>query len=184
MITSTAGLYAVNKSNTKIITSESSYVQNCEPVKANIVETNEDKELTQKRPVIEEPQTEIPVEIPKNERNMIVTAYTLSKSECGKNPWDRGYGITRGGEDLRNKDWQSARAIAIDPSIVPLHSTVELEFYDENYQKYSGEYLVCDTGSAIKGNKIDLFYSENDRKGALQFGVTECKMTVIEYGNN
>lgn len=178
IIASTAGLYAVNKNNTKIITAEPSYIENYEPVKANIVEIYEDEEVTA------ESLVKIPVEPPKDERDVIVSAYTLSKSECGKYPWERGYGITRGGTDLRGHNWQTARTIAVDVNIVPLGSIVELEFYDEKYQIYNGIYTANDSGSAIKGNKIDLFYSESDRKNALQFGITECKMTIIQYGSN
>jgi 3D (Asp-Asp-Asp) domain-containing protein len=185
ILTSTVGLYAVNTDKQEIITTNYSLNENYEAVKSNIVE--EDYDILTQPEVIDETKeiesTSIP-EPQKDERDVIVSAYTLSKSECGKNPWDRGYGITRGGEDLRGKDWQSARVIAVDPKVLPLGSIVELSFYNEKYQKYNGIYLNADTGNAIKGNKVDLFLSETDRKSAFEFGLTDCKMTVISYGNN
>ncbi|WP_080147200.1 3D domain-containing protein [Marinilactibacillus piezotolerans] len=54
---------------------------------------------------------------------------------------------TRTGIDLR----VNPRVIAVDPSIIPLNSLVEIPG--------KGVYIAGDTGSAIKGNKIDIHFS-------------------------
>ena len=49
---------------------------------------------------------------------------------------------------------------------------------------YNGLYISQDTGSAIKGNKIDLFFgdknSEKPSQEAMNFGVQSAKVVVIE----
>lgn len=55
------------------------------------------------------------------------------------------------------------KTIAVDPKIIPLHSIVYIETL--------GYFVAEDTGSAIKGNKIDIFVSSNEeakRLGTLQ----------------
>ncbi|WP_208560303.1 3D domain-containing protein [Marinilactibacillus kalidii] len=54
---------------------------------------------------------------------------------------------TATGIDLR----VNPRVIAVDPSVIPLGSTVEIPG--------KGTYIAGDTGSAIKGNKIDIHFS-------------------------
>ena len=43
-----------------------------------------------------------------------------------------------------------------------------------------GLVVVSDTGSAIKGNRLDLFWDETDRDGALKWGRQVRKVTVLE----
>jgi 3D (Asp-Asp-Asp) domain-containing protein len=65
--------------------------------------------------------------------------------------------------------------IAADPSHLPLGSRVRLDAGG-----YSGEYLVADTGGAIKGRRIDIWISTT--REALQFGRRTVKVTVLSYG--
>ena len=44
--------------------------------------------------------------------------------------------------------------IAVDPKVIPLNSFVEIN---------GKRYKACDTGSAIKGNKIDIFVDDHKR---------------------
>jgi 3D (Asp-Asp-Asp) domain-containing protein len=46
--------------------------------------------------------------------------------------------------------------------------------------QYSGEYLVTDSGSAIKGRKIDVWISS--LREACRFGRRNVKLTVLSYG--
>jgi 3D (Asp-Asp-Asp) domain-containing protein len=65
--------------------------------------------------------------------------------------------------------------IAADPRVLPFGTRVRLDA-----GPYSGEYLVTDSGSAVKGNKIDVWvptYSE-----ACRFGRRNVKLTVLSYG--
>lgn len=59
---------------------------------------------------------------------------------------ENGYSITASGLDLR----QNPMAIAVDPSVIPLGTLVEVEGY--------GVAIAADTGGAIKGNIIDVHF--------------------------
>jgi 3D (Asp-Asp-Asp) domain-containing protein len=65
--------------------------------------------------------------------------------------------------------------IAADPYHLPLGSRVRLDAGG-----YSGEYLVADTGGAIKGRRIDIWIPTT--REALQFGRRTVKVTVLSYG--
>lgn len=91
-----------------------------------------------------------------------VTAYCCCEKCCGKNPTHPAYGITKSGTKATE-----GRTIAVDPSVIPLGSTVYL-----NDIPYTAE----DTGSAIKGNKIDLFINNHQR--AKVFGVQEMEVKL------
>jgi 3D (Asp-Asp-Asp) domain-containing protein len=65
--------------------------------------------------------------------------------------------------------------IAADPRVLPFGTRVRLDA-----GPYTGEYIVTDSGSAVKGNKIDVWvptYSE-----ACRFGRRNVKLTVLSYG--
>lgn len=53
-------------------------------------------------------------------------------------------------------------SIAADPDVIPYGTIV----YDQD----GNEYKVVDTGSAIKGNKIDLFIGDHDKANELGIG--------------
>ena len=65
--------------------------------------------------------------------------------------------------------------IAADPSLLPLGSRVMLE-----HPGYSGEYLVADTGGAIRGRRIDIWTPST--REAMRFGRRTVKLTVLSYG--
>lgn len=65
--------------------------------------------------------------------------------------------------------------IAADPRVLPLGSRVRLEA-----GPWSGEYLVADTGGAVKGRRIDIWTPST--REAMQFGRRAVKLTVLEFG--
>ncbi|HEX8177511.1 MAG TPA: 3D domain-containing protein [Pyrinomonadaceae bacterium] len=65
--------------------------------------------------------------------------------------------------------------IAADPRVLPFGTRVRLDA-----GPYSGEYVVTDSGSAVKGNKIDVWVPTN--KEACRFGRRNVKLTVLSYG--
>jgi len=65
--------------------------------------------------------------------------------------------------------------IAADPSVLPLGTKVRVEA-----GSWSGEYLVADTGGAVKGRRIDIWTPT--AREALQFGRRPVKLTVLERG--
>jgi 3D (Asp-Asp-Asp) domain-containing protein len=85
-----------------------------------------------------------------------LTAYTAGAESTGKTPSHPEYGITFSGVRA-----EEGRTVAVDPKIIPLGSTVYIEGV--------GIRKAEDTGSAIKGSKIDVFM--NDVSEARTFGV-------------
>jgi 3D (Asp-Asp-Asp) domain-containing protein len=65
--------------------------------------------------------------------------------------------------------------IAADPRVLPLGSKVRLEA-----GRWSGEYLVADTGSRIKGRRIDIWTPSG--REAMRFGRRKVKLTILSYG--
>ena len=81
--------------------------------------------------------------------HFIVTAYCGCKKCCGHT-----HGITKTGTLATAK-----RTVAVDPRVIPLGSKVCV----------NGEWYVAeDTGKAIKGKRIDIFFDSH--KEALAFG--------------
>ena len=66
--------------------------------------------------------------------------------------------------------------IAADPRILPYGTRV----YMTGSGSYDGEYLVTDAGTAIKGNKIDVWVPTIHE--ARRFGRRNVKLTVLSYG--
>ncbi len=65
--------------------------------------------------------------------------------------------------------------IAADPKFLPLGSRVHVQA-----GAWTGEYLVADTGGAIKGRKIDIWTPSP--RDAMRFGRRTVKLTVLSYG--
>ena len=104
------------------------------------------------------------------------TAYDLSFASCGKEPSHPQYGITASGVDLKGKSLDD-KFIAVDPKVIKLGSLVHIEFF-EPYQHLTGYYTAVDTGGAIKGNKVDIFFGSGDVSQAVKnFGRRQVKIT-------
>jgi len=65
--------------------------------------------------------------------------------------------------------------IAADPRHLPLGSRVRIEA-----GTYSGEYLVADTGSMVRGRRIDIWTPTS--REAMRFGRRVVKLTVLSLG--
>ena len=95
---------------------------------------------------------------------MNATAYTAGLCCTGKGPGHPLYGITASGRRVEHG------IVAVDPSVIPLGTRLYVEGY--------GFALAADTGSAIRGYKIDLFmYNLND---ARRFGRRDITVFVLE----
>jgi 3D (Asp-Asp-Asp) domain-containing protein len=66
--------------------------------------------------------------------------------------------------------------IAADPRHLPLGSRVRLEA-----GAYSGEYLVADTGTLVRGRRIDIWTPST--REAMRFGRRTVKLTVLSLGS-
>lgn len=102
--------------------------------------------------------------------NMIATAYDLSYESTGKKPGDKYYGITASGTKAR------VGVVAVDPKVIPLGTKLYIESLDGS--KDYGFCIAEDTGGAIKGNRIDLFF--NSKAEAKRFGRKQVKVYVLE----
>lgn len=101
---------------------------------------------------------------------MVATAYDLSFESTGKLPGMPDYGITASGTKAR------VGAVAVDPTVIPLGSQLYIEYADG-----TGSYGYAtaeDTGSAIKGNRIDLFF--NTYQECINFGRRSVVVYVLE----
>ena len=59
--------------------------------------------------------------------------------------------------------------VAVDPRVIPLGTKLYIEGY--------GNAVAGDTGGAIKGNRIDLFF--NTRAEAIRFGRRSVKVHIV-----
>ncbi|MGD6819071.1 ubiquitin-like domain-containing protein [Metabacillus sp. 84] len=88
------------------------------------------------------------------------TAYTASCSGCS--------GRTATGVNLKANP--NAKVIAVDPGVIPLGTKVHVEGY--------GYAVAADTGSAINGNKIDVFFP--DQSSAINWGSKRVKIKILD----
>ncbi|HEX8162931.1 MAG TPA: 3D domain-containing protein [Pyrinomonadaceae bacterium] len=65
--------------------------------------------------------------------------------------------------------------IAADHRVLPLGSLVRIDAGD-----YSGEYLVADRGSAVRGRLIDIWVPST--REAMRFGRRPVRLTVLSFG--
>lgn len=88
--------------------------------------------------------------------NVVLTAYTSDVQSTGKTSSHPQYGITASGTKV-----SEGRTIAVDPKVIPLGWWVYIEGI--------GLRRAEDTGGAIKGNKIDVYF--DSASYAKRFGV-------------
>ncbi len=101
----------------------------------------------------------------KKKINMTATAYSTAPSENG------GYSVSAMGSPL------DYGIVAVDPSVVPLGSTVYVTSADGSWTY--GVASAEDTGGAIKGNTIDLCYSDKT-SWMSGFGRRSCVVYILE----
>lgn len=111
--------------------------------------------------------------------DVVVTAYDLSEDSCNKGPSHLAYGLTATGRSLAGHTLESARSIAVDPSVIPLGAKVRIKFKDADMQQYNGIYTASDTGGAIKGNRIDLFAGEGAHDLSRRIGRRHAVAVVL-----
>lgn len=88
------------------------------------------------------------------------TAYTASCNGCS--------GTTATGVNLHANP--NAKVIAVDPGVIPLGSKVYVDGY--------GYAIASDTGGAIKGNKIDVFFPS--KSDAYRWGRKTVKIKILD----
>ena len=99
--------------------------------------------------------------------SMSATAYTCDYASTGKRPGDKGFGVTRSGLLVRRG------LVAVDPRVIPLGTKLYIEGY--------GYAIAADTGSAVKGLHVDLYFETRD--ACLDYGRRTVDVYVLETGN-
>ncbi len=101
--------------------------------------------------------------------DMRATAYTASYKDTGKSPGHPEFGITATGMRAR------VGVIAVDPRVIPLGTKVYVEVAG-NTPDY-GIAIAGDTGGAIKGDLIDLYFDTQDFVD--RWGVKRVKVYIL-----
>lgn len=98
------------------------------------------------------------------------TAYCACHECCGKWPGNKWYGITATGTRAK------VGTIAVDPRVIPLGTKVYVEgLYGANNYGYA---TAEDTGGAIKGKIIDLYF--NTHRETINWGRQQVKVYILK----
>ncbi len=104
-------------------------------------------------------------------QKVTATGYTAGAESTGKQPHHPDYGITYSGVKVK-RDLYST--VAADPSVFPIGTILFIPDY--------GYGVVADTGSAIKGNRLDLYY-ETVEDVYKEWGKKTLDVYVVKKGN-
>jgi rare lipoprotein A len=80
-------------------------------------------------------------------------------------------GVTASGE------YTHRHVVAADPALLPMGTRIKVT----HAGRYSGEYVVADTGGKIEGRKLDIYLPSE--AACRKFGRRRVKVKVIELGN-
>ena len=95
-----------------------------------------------------------------------LTAYCPCSRCCGKND-----GITATGTVATE-----GRTVAVDPSVIPYGTTIEVIYPDGSRARYVAE----DCGGAIKAQRLDVFFA--DHQTAREYGVRTAYVFLVQEG--
>lgn len=120
----------------------------------------------------------VPVLAPKDDQvlhtvKVTATGYTAGYESTGKKPGHPQYGITYSGVKVK-RDRNTLSTIAADPDVFPIGSILYVPGY--------GYGIVADIGSAIKGQKIDLYFSTT-KQVFKEWGKKDVEVQVIKTGS-
>jgi len=96
-----------------------------------------------------------------------VYAYCPCFACCSKHPGDPGYKHTKTGTIA-----EQGKTVAVDPKVIPLGSVIYIN---------GDEYVAEDTGSGIKGKKIDMYFEHH--QDAVNWGVKTLEVFIREVDN-
>jgi 3D (Asp-Asp-Asp) domain-containing protein len=106
-----------------------------------------------------------------DEVEVTATGYTAGVESTGKTPDHPEYGITFSGVKVRRDVFST---IAADRKVFPIGTVLHIPGY--------GYGVVADTGSAIKGKKIDLFF-HTTKQVFDEWGKKKVKVRIIFEGD-
>lgn len=99
------------------------------------------------------------------------TGYYAGPESTGKRPGHPQYGITSSGVKVR---YGILSTIAADPKVFPMGTILYIPGY--------GYGIVADTGSAIKGKKLDLYFTTKEQI-YREWGKRTVNVFVIKHGS-
>lgn len=103
--------------------------------------------------------------------NFKLTAYCGCEICC--NAWSKHRPVDKNGNEIVygsiGERLREGYSIAVDPNVIPYNSKVIIN---------GNVYEAQDCGGAIKGNRIDVYFSSH--KDALEFGVQYAEVFVIQ----
>ncbi|SDI81584.1 3D domain-containing protein [Natribacillus halophilus] len=99
------------------------------------------------------------------------TGYTANAESTGKAPGDPAYGITYSGIPVHRDVYST---IAADPDFFPLGTVLFIPGY--------GYGVVADTGAAIQGSKIDLYFDTIDEVYD-EWGKRDVEIYIVKKGS-
>lgn len=102
---------------------------------------------------------------------VVATGYTAGVESTGKTPDHPAYGITASGVRVRRDIFST---IAADPNVFPMGTILYIPGY--------GYGVVADTGSAIRGHVIDLYYETVDQI-YNEWGKKEVQVYIVKKGD-
>jgi 3D (Asp-Asp-Asp) domain-containing protein len=79
-------------------------------------------------------------------------------------------GITASGQ------WTHRHVVAADPNVLPIGTRIKIK----RAGRYSGEYVVADTGAKVEGRRLDLYVPSTVE--CKKFGVKRVSVRVLEMG--
>lgn len=103
---------------------------------------------------------------------VVATGYYAGKESTGKDEEHPDYGVTYSGVKVI-RDEKSFSTIAADPKVFPIGSVLYIPGY--------GYGIVADTGSAIKGKKIDLYFETKDQV-YKEWGKKKLNIFLVKKG--
>ncbi|RUT29226.1 hypothetical protein EJP77_15880 [Paenibacillus zeisoli] len=104
--------------------------------------------------------------------SVMATGYTAGIESTGKNRNHPQYGITYSGVKVR-RDKRTVSTIAADLRVFPIGTILYIPGY--------GYGVVADKGSAIKGKKIDLYFSTT-KQVYKEWGKKKVEVQVVKRG--
>ncbi|WP_445492353.1 3D domain-containing protein [Niallia sp. 03133] len=141
-------------------------LKNLQHIFSEKTQISSSKEVTGEPPLLENRDWS-----PYPKKRVVATGYTAGFESTGKNPSDPQFGITYSGVKVK-RDLYST--IAADPNVFPIGTILFIRGY--------GFGVVADTGSAIKGNKLDLYY-QSVEDVYNNWGKKTLDVYILEMGN-
>ena len=78
---------------------------------------------------------------------------------------------------MKSGEWTHRHVVVADPAVLPIGSRIKIR----RAGKYSGEYVVADTGSKVVGRHLDIYMPSE--QACKRFGSKNIKVRVIELGD-